>query len=191
MSSLASAVAARAPVAPRVTSAPSSSRSAIRASRGVRVGGARVRRTAARAAAEDDAEAEDDSTRNSESGLFMRRITPEEEEAEVKYLAGMIKLWLDDEWSLQEPHAELGLQAARKVTAMRLEGCEEMGAIIMGVTQDLLTFDFSDTFVNAFEVANKCGEILMMREGFEVCCLNSDDETRAARYEEMVARGEA
>merc|ERR1719163_1721762 len=175
MSSLASAVAARAPVAPRVTSAPSSSRSAIPASR---------------AAAEDDAEAEDDSTRNSESGLFMRRITPEEEEAEVKYLAGMIKLWLDDEWSLQEPHAELGLQAARKVTAMRLEGCEEMGAIIMGVTQDLLTFDFSDTFVNAFEVANKCGEILMMREGFEVCCLNSDDETRAARYEEMVARGE-
>ena len=83
MSSLASAVAARAPVAPRVTSAPSSSRSAIRASRGVRVGGARVRRTAARAAAEDDAEAEDDGTRNSESGLFMRRITPEEEEAEA------------------------------------------------------------------------------------------------------------
>jgi hypothetical protein len=190
MSSLASAVAARAPVAPRVTSAPSSSRSAIRASRGVRVGGARVRRTAARAAAEDDAEAEDDSTRNSESGLFMRRITPEEEEAEVKYLAGMIKLWLDDEWSLQEPHAELGLQAARKVTAMRLEGCEEMGAIIMGVTQDLLTFDFSDTFVNAFEVANKCSEILMMREGYEVCCINKDDMSRQARYEEMVANGE-
>jgi hypothetical protein len=39
-------------------------------------------------------------------------------------------------------------------------------------------------------VANKCGEVLMMREGFEVCCLNKDDETRQARYEEMLAKGE-
>lgn len=120
----------------------------------------------------------------------MRQITAEEEEGEVKYLAGMLKLWLDDEWSLQEPHEELGLVAARKCTAMRLEGCEEMGSLVMGVAAELIDFDFSDTFVNAFEVANKCSEILMMREGYEVCCINKDDETRQARYEEMVASGE-
>ena len=98
--------------------------------------------------------------------------------------------WLDDEWSLQEPHKELGLKAAEKCTEMRLEGCEEMGSLVMGVAADLIDFDFSDTFVNAFEVANKCSEILMMREGYEVCCINKDDETRQARYEEMVANGE-
>ena len=58
-------------------------------------------------------------TRNSESGIFMRQITEAEREDEVKYLAGMLKLWLDDEWSIQEPHAALGLQAAEKCVAMR------------------------------------------------------------------------
>ena len=130
-------------------------------------------------------------TRNSESGIFMRQITEAEREDEVKYLAGMLKLWLDDEWSIQEPHAALGLQAAEKCVAMRLEGCEEMGSLVMGIAQDLLSFDFSDTFVNSFEVANKTSEILMMKEGYEVCCLSKEDETRQARYEEMVANGQA
>lgn len=94
------------------------------------------------------------------------------------------------EWSLQEPHKELGLRAAEKCTSMRLEGCEDMGSLVMGVAADLIEFDFSDTFVNAFEVANKCSEILMMREGYEVCCINKDDMSRQARYEEMVANGE-
>ena len=83
----------------------------------------------------------------------------------MKYLAGMLKLWLDDEWSLQEPHAALGLAAATKCTEMRLDGCEEMGNLVMGVAQELFSFDFSDTFVNAFEVANKCSEILRCGKG--------------------------
>jgi hypothetical protein len=30
-----------------------------------------------------------------------------------------------------------------------------------------------------------------MREGYEVCCINKDDVSRQARYEEIVANGEA
>ncbi len=129
-------------------------------------------------------------TRNSESGIFMRQITEAEKDAEIKYLSGMIKLWLDDEWSVQTPHSDLAKQAAEKCVAMRLAGCEEMGSLVMGIAQDLLSFDFSDTFVNSFEVANKTSEILMMKEGYEVCCLSKEDETRQQRYEEMVANGE-
>ena len=117
----------------------------------------------------------------------MRQLTETESEAEVIYIAGMLKLWLDDEWSVQQPHTALGLQAANKCVAMRLKGCEEMGSLVMGVQQDLLSFDFSDTFVNSFEVANKTSEILMMKEGYEVCCLSKEDETRQARYDEMIA----
>ena len=170
-----------------MTSAPTSARAGARAPIAAR---ATLPRRAPRAAVLARADAVDGETRNSESGIFMRQITPEEKEAEVKYLAGMLKLWLDDEWSLQEPHAALGLAAATKCTEMRLDGCEEMGTLVMGVAQELISFDFSDTFVNAFEVANKCSEILMMREGYEVCCINDDDRTRQARYDEMVAKGE-
>jgi hypothetical protein len=127
-------------------------------------------------------------TRNSEAGIYMRQLTETESEAEVIYIAGMLKLWLDDEWSVQQPHTALGLQAANKCVAMRLKGCEEMGSLVMGVQQDLLSFDFSDTFVNSFEVANKTSEILMMKEGYEVCCLSKEDETRQARYDEMIAK---
>ena len=37
---------------------------------------------------------------NTDQGIFMRQITPEEKEAEVQWLGGMLKLWLDDEGSL-------------------------------------------------------------------------------------------
>ena len=33
--------------------------------------------------------------------IFMRQISEEEAAAEVLWLAGMLKLWLDEEWSLQ------------------------------------------------------------------------------------------
>ena len=97
---------------------------------------------------------------------------------DARTLVGCYSVWLfslsiwnthmgfdSTEWSLQEPHKELGLRAAEKCTSMRLEGCEDMGSLVMGVAADLIEFDFSDAFVNAFEVANKCSEILMMREG--------------------------
>ena len=167
---------------PSVTYSRRSSSSALS-----RVAFRRAPRLARRASSDKD----DNTPGNSDQGIFMRQITPEEKDAEVKWLGGMLKLWLDDEWSLQEPHKELGLRAAEKCTAMRLEGCEEMGSLVMGVAAELIEFDFSDTFVNAFEVANKCSEILMMREGYEVCCINKDDVSRQARYEEIVANGEA
>ena len=45
-----------------------------------------------------------------------------------------------------------------------------------------MAFDFSDSFVSAFEVANKVIEMLMLRAGSEVCCVSEEDITREARY---------
>ena len=42
--------------------------------------------------------------------------------------------------------------------------------------QDMLTCDYSDTFTDAFEVSNKVVELLMLRQGDEVCC--TDDRAR-------------
>ena len=122
--------------------------------------------------------------------LFLQKITEEERDAEVEWLAGMIKLWLDEEWMYQEPHAALGRQAAAKITDERINGCNDVTQLVMSVASDLLTFDFYDTFVNGFEVANKCSEMLMMREGYEVCCVSKEDLTRIERYEAMKAAGE-
>ena len=36
---------------------------------------------------------------------------------------------------------------------VRLEGEDELGAVLLGVSHNLLSFDFRETFVNAFEVS--------------------------------------
>ena len=68
---------------------------------------------------------------------------------------------------------------------MRRNGVDDMGGLVLGIATDLLTFDFMESFTDAFEVANKCSEILMLRAGVEVCCVGELDISRIARFEAM------
>jgi hypothetical protein len=70
------------------------------------------------------------------------------------------------------------------VAQMAREGEDEvLQRLVMALAADLADFDFADSFVSAFEVANKVIEMLMLRAGVDVCCVGEDDITRAARYE--------
>lgn len=40
---------------------------------------------------------------------------------------------------------------------LRHEGSDELGDILLGISSRLQTFDFQDTFTDAFEVGLKCG----------------------------------
>ena len=98
-------------------------------------------------------------------------------EAQQKWLAGEIELWLNDEWTKLDVHRALGeataqvcppvlivcraskalhvsvdmpLQAYGKT---RLEGSDEIGEVLLSISSELLTFDFKETFVNAFDVS--------------------------------------
>ena len=67
---------------------------------------------------------------------------------------------------------------------MAREGEDEvLQRLVMALAADLMDFDFTDSFVSAFEVANKVIEMLMLRAGADVCCVSEDDITRAERYE--------
>ena len=72
----------------------------------------------------------------------------------------------------------------------RTEGIDEIGALLLSISSDLLAFNFRETFVNAFDVrllsalardsrglsvcclqvSNKAAELLMRDNGNEVCC---------------------
>ena len=72
----------------------------------------------------------------------------------------------------------------------RTEGIDEIGALLLSISSDLLAFNFRETFVNAFDVrlssalardsrglsvsclqvSNKAAELLMRDMGNEVCC---------------------
>lgn len=91
-------------------------------------------------------------------------------ESQQKWLAGEIQLWLDDEWTQLDIHRELGEATAQAYGKARSQGTNEIGSILLSISSDLLAFDFQETFVNAFDVANKAADMLMRETGQEVCC---------------------
>eukprot|EP00879_Flechtneria_rotunda_P005190 GHRR01005472.1.p3 GENE.GHRR01005472.1~~GHRR01005472.1.p3 ORF type:complete len:128 (+),score=21.89 GHRR01005472.1:1543-1926(+) len=102
--------------------------------------------------------------------------------ASLPGIANMIRTWLDEEWAPLEAHQQLGQAAANAYRKCRKEGQEDMGSLVLGLASELLTFNYRETFTDAFEVSNKVVEMLMMRSGVEVCCTTSADKARLERF---------
>ena len=105
-----------------------------------------------------------------------------------RWIAGMVRFWLDEEWERGATvNARVGdavaASFAARVDAMDAREEEPLQRLVFGLAEDLLSFDFSETFVSAFEVSNKVIEMLMLRAGIDVCCVGEEDVTRADRYE--------
>ncbi|WIA18077.1 hypothetical protein OEZ85_009558 [Tetradesmus obliquus] len=109
-------------------------------------------------------------------------IPPSDIECDRKWIAGMIATWLDDEWTPLEVHQQLGAAAGAAYVKCRQEGIDDMSSLVLGLSSELLAFNYRETFVNAFEVGNKVVEMLMMREGVDVCCTSDEDAARIERY---------
>ena len=58
-------------------------------------------------------------------------------------------------------HGNMLLQAYAKA---RVQGTNEIGSVLLSISSELLTFDFKETFVNAFEVRLRL---------FSPCCFQS------------------
>lgn len=97
-------------------------------------------------------------------------------------IAGMIAEWLDDEWTPLEVHQHLGKAAGDAYVRCRQQGDDDMSSLVLGLSNELLAFNYRETFVNAFEVANKVVEMLMMRSGVDVCCTTDEDAARIERF---------
>jgi hypothetical protein len=90
----------------------------------------------------------------------------------------VIAFWLDEEWAPLEVHGRLGEAAGEAYVTCRLDetqAVEDYGDLVLQLASTLDTFpDYKDTFVNNFDVANKVVEILMLRQGVDVCCTDAD-----------------
>ena len=108
---------------------------------------------------------------------------------EKEWVAGMIRCWLDDEWTPLQVHRDLGDAAGAGYAQLRGEAGEaglEVGDVVLGLASSLLEFDYSEAFVGAFDVANKVAELLMLRAGGEVCCVSPADLEAIQRYEALL-----
>jgi len=112
--------------------------------------------------------------------------TPQQLDQEQQWVSNMVRLWLNEEWTPLYIHKDLGDAAGKAYKSQRLAGCNEAGDVLLGLSSDLLAFNYRDTFVNGFEVANKVIELLMLRQGCDVCCTSESDRNAIDRYENML-----
>lgn len=94
----------------------------------------------------------------------------------------MIAMWLDEEWTPLEVHKELGQAAGDAYVKCRQHGDDDVSSLVLSISNELLSFNYRETFTNAFEVGNKVVEMLMMRSGVDVCCTTEDDAARMQRF---------
>lgn len=108
---------------------------------------------------------------------------------EAAWLAGIIRLWLDEEWTPLEVHRDLGAAAAALYVGLREAGAEgDVADIVLGLGQGLAAgFNFREAFVGPFDVANKVVEILMIkRSGANVCCVSEAQRADLDRWDAAV-----
>jgi len=64
----------------------------------------------------------------------------------------MIATWLDEEWTPLEVHQQLGQAAGSAYVTCRQQGDNDMSSLVLSLSNELLAFNYRETFVNAFEV---------------------------------------
>lgn len=119
---------------------------------------------------------------NQEFGLELAAASEDELQRDQEWISSMIATWLDEEWTPLEVHTELGKAAGAAYVTCRQQGDDDMSSLVLGLSNELLAFNYRETFVNAFEVANKVVEMLMMRSGIAVCCTSDEDVARLERF---------
>jgi hypothetical protein len=101
-------------------------------------------------------------------------------------IAGIVRFWLDEEWTPLAVHTQLGEAAGEAYREVRSEGAEDMSDLVLSMSSKLMAFDFHDTFVNAFDVSNKVVEVLLVRAGVDVCCTGDGEQSLIEQFEATI-----
>lgn len=85
------------------------------------------------------------------------------------YLRTAIARWLDEEYIVQPVHAAIGRQVEDIYLRERRSGVTDLGEMLMQVGASLEQFDMDNAFVNAWDVANRVADFLIVRMDRELC----------------------
>ncbi|PNH12945.1 hypothetical protein TSOC_000061 [Tetrabaena socialis] len=131
------------------------------------------------------------------SGVEGYTIKPLKTEAELEaeriFLSTALSTWLDEEWTVLPEHQRLGKAAAEAYVALRRGGDDDMGSVVLSLASELLRPElsaaFHASFTGPFDVANKLVEMVMMRDGCDVCCTSPADRERIDRVNTLLSSG--
>jgi hypothetical protein len=90
------------------------------------------------------------------------------------FLRNSVMKWLDDEYIPQDIHRVLGEAVQQVYLSKHTAGVTDLGEMMMSVGTALEGMDMKESFVNAWDVANKVSDLLMLKLDRELCACMGD-----------------
>jgi hypothetical protein len=108
-----------------------------------------------------------------EDGVSLANLSPDFAN-DGKFLGDSITRWLDEEWIQQDIHGVIGDVVCELYIKSRENGVVDLGEMMMITGTKLESVDMGDAFVNAWDIANKVSDLLMLRLDRELCACMGD-----------------
>ncbi|NET09940.1 MAG: hypothetical protein F6K16_35610 [Symploca sp. SIO2B6] len=96
--------------------------------------------------------------------------TPEDATEEGAWLYQSLLAWLNEEFLPEPVNSDIAQRASQVFVRQRMEGENDVGALVIALVTEMKAFDFSKSFYSEFAVANAVSELLMNSLGFGRCC---------------------
>jgi hypothetical protein len=82
---------------------------------------------------------------------------------ESRWLQSKLHNWLDTEFLPEPVNSTIAERAASIYFRQRLEGENDVGALLMAILTEMQAFDFSKSFYSEFAVANAVSDLLLQQ----------------------------
>ncbi|PZO23533.1 MAG: hypothetical protein DCF25_00305 [Leptolyngbya foveolarum] len=99
---------------------------------------------------------------------------PEDAVQEGQWLKATLHRWLNEEFLPEIINEHIAARAAQVFTRQRMEGENNLNALVLAVLTEMQGYDFSKSFYSEFAIANAVGDLLLESLGIEKCCGNNE-----------------
>jgi hypothetical protein len=89
---------------------------------------------------------------------------------EGEWLQAALLHWLNQEYLPEAVNQQIADRAAQIFVRQRMEGENDLGALVIAIVTEMEAFDFSQSFFGEFAVANAVSDLLLDSLGVDRCC---------------------
>ncbi|MBD2311976.1 hypothetical protein H6G20_09925 [Desertifilum sp. FACHB-1129] len=93
-----------------------------------------------------------------------------EPQQEGQWLQAALHRWLDREFIPEPVNQRIAQRAAQVFVRQRMEGENDLGALVIAIVTEMQAFDFSKSFYSEFAIANAVSDLLLDSLGIDRCC---------------------
>ncbi|MGK7877251.1 MAG: hypothetical protein AB4426_29330 [Xenococcaceae cyanobacterium] len=89
---------------------------------------------------------------------------------EGEWLKNVLHTWLDREFIPEPINEKIAQRASQIFVRQRLEGENDLGALVIAIVTEMQAFNFRESFYSEFAIANAVSELLLDSMGIDRCC---------------------